>query len=375
MTLSRRLGWRKLIVLLAALACAGTWATGQVHNLRDRGEVSKMMETTKTVCVGRLLIDVPARSVAGVRGVMISGFDIDTVEENAAAFWERIAAREADIMTHGMAEGPHHPGGMIEARDLHMPGMVGRTLVFGKTYSHAFESGRRVEDEWVSVESHAHLKGVSFSLSMKFADESDARTAEALLGRLRPLGEDEIPAIPGFCIGRAVFAEPLPPHKTEHIVFHLGLPEHPDIGFRLFGSPGGGAGPHLIERVARTDAEAGVNEWLRVTKLRSGKRNIHGFEGEESVERVRESNFTTGYSFIWEARGARDDPLQPLLSLEMVTGNAPRSGGRPVETSLREGAVVDLWDHISSRIRLRPSSPLPGSPRLPESSTPTSNVP
>jgi len=60
MSQSRKLGWRTLIVLLAALACAGTWAAGQVRSMRDRSEVAKMTEKMKTVCVGRYLIDAAA---------------------------------------------------------------------------------------------------------------------------------------------------------------------------------------------------------------------------------------------------------------------------------------------------------------------------
>jgi hypothetical protein len=172
-------------------------------------------------------------------------------------------------------------------------------------------------------------------------------------------GNDEIPSVPGFCIWRGVFAEPLPEHTNEHVVFHLGLPGHPDMGLAFSSVAGGRIEDGLLERVAVTDAEATADEMLRVSRLRSGKRNINGIEGEEVLERVRELNFTTGYGFMWEARGTNDDLLQPHLLLNMETGTNPRPGGKPVDSSLHEDAVLALWDSISSSIRLRKSDPPP----------------
>src|SRR5579875_3672716 len=83
-------GWVELVVLLAALACAGSWAAGQVRSMRDRSEVAKMTEKMKTVCVGRYLIDVPARAEVSMSHERIDGFAIETVEESEGAFRERL---------------------------------------------------------------------------------------------------------------------------------------------------------------------------------------------------------------------------------------------------------------------------------------------
>jgi len=82
MTRMRRRGWRELIVLLAALACAGSWAAGQVRSMRDRSEVAKMTEKMRTVCVGRYLVDVPVQAEVSMSHERIDGFAIETVEES-----------------------------------------------------------------------------------------------------------------------------------------------------------------------------------------------------------------------------------------------------------------------------------------------------
>lgn len=325
-----------------------------------------MTEKMKSVCVGRFLVDVPANAAVMLSREMMDGYTIVTVEETEMAFRERITARGAAIQSPGSAV--DGTGGMVEASDLHVPGMIGRKFVFGRNRGYLMEGDRRIDDEDVSVEVHGHTGGMSFSLSMKNADVADADLAEGLLARLRRRGEDEVPTGPGFCIWRGFFVEPLPAHATEHIVMHIGLPRHPDVGIAFASLPGGGTTRSLLTRVKDMDAEAGADEMLRVTKLRTGKRHINDLSGEEVLERVRELNFATTFGFVWETEGVKDDPLKPFLSLELHSGISLEPAARPADSSLHEDAVLALWDMISSSIRMRPTSlPLPaGHSPLPE---------
>lgn len=325
-----------------------------------------MTEKMRTICVGRYLVDVPEHADVSLSGEMIAGFTIDTVEETEPAFHIRMSKREAEIKGRGTDGNRNGGGGLVEARDLQVPGLVGRAFIYGRSRGYLMAGDRRMDMESVSVEAHAHMGGLTFSLAAQGTDEASATEAEAVLARLRVRGEDEIPGSPGFCVWRGVFVEPLPEHKNEHIIFHLGLPGHPDMGLALSSIAGGTTDDGLLARVAVTDAESSPEELLRITKLRSGKRNINGIDGEEVLERVRELNFTTGYGFMWEALGISDDPLQPYLLLNMETGTNPRPGGKPVDSSLHEDAVLALWDNISSSIRLRTSGSAPSSDPLPE---------
>lgn len=314
-----------------------------------------MTEKRRTVCVGRYLVDVPIQAELSLSGGMIDGFDIETIEESETAFQQRLAAREAEI-------GSHHPdnkgeGGMVEARGLRIPGLVGRTFIFDRSRGYLMEGDRRVDMESVSVEAHAHMGGFSFTLSATSTEESAAKAAEALLANLRFRRPDEIPVVPGFCISRGVFVDPLPAHKNEHIMMHLGIPDHPDLAMVFFSIAGGTPESGLLTRVAHTDATSNADELLRVSKLRSAKRSINGLDGEEVVERVREYDLTTGYAFNWESRGMADDVLHPYLSLEMQTGASQRPGGTPTDTSLHQDALLALWDRIASSIRLRAPAP------------------
>jgi hypothetical protein len=316
-----------------------------------------MTEKMKTVCVGRYLVDVPAQAEVSFSGAIIDGFSVDTLEESDAEFRERVAAREAEIKALGPAT--DGSGGMVEAHDLRIPGMTGRTLIYGRNRGHWFENGRRIDDEWAAVQIYVRTEGLSVSLSAKTADQARIASAEALLSNLQVRGKDDIPGAPGFCISRAVFVEPLPTHTSEHMVMHLGLPGHPDLGLTLASIAGGAPETSLLTRVAQAEAGTGAEVLLRMNKLREGKRSINGIEGEEVLVRAREFNFTTTYGFSWDASGANDDLLQPYLSLELQTGMSERAGGKPVDTSLHEDALLALWDSIASSIRLRKSGPPP----------------
>lgn len=326
-----------------------------------------MTENVKTVCVGRYLVDVPAQAEVSLSGGMLGGFDVSTREEGETAFRERIAAREAELKT---SVAPDRSGGLIESRELRIPNMLARTFVFGRSRSHGFDGERKVTSEYASVETHGHMLGLSFLLSMQYGDDADVRLAEALLARIQIREKDEIPTVPGFCVSRAVFAEPLPTHNSEHLVMHLGLPGHPDLALALFSVAGAKSGVGILSRTAEVDAATSAEELLRVTKLRAGKRSINGLEGEEVLEKVREYNFATTYGFNWETRGLDEDPLKPYLSLELQTGIGERPGSKPVDTSLHEDALLALWDSIASSIRVRKEGPPPSSAMPPKPTGP-----
>jgi hypothetical protein len=338
--------------------------------MRDRSEVAKMTENVKTVCVGRYLVDVPAQAHVSLSGGMLDGFEISSREEGEADFRKRVAEREAELGASGEQTVTSKASGLIEARALRIPHMIGNTFVFGRTRSHGVKGERRFESEYVSVETHAHMDGMSFVLSMQYADEADISLSEALLARLQIRAEAEIPEVAGFCVWRAVFAEPLPAHQNEHLVMHLGLPGHPDVAVALFSIAGAKAGPGILSRTEDVDASTSADDLLRVTKLRAGKRSINGLKGEEVLERVREYNFATTYGFNWETRGIEEDPLQPYLSLELQSGISERPGGKPVDTSLHEDALLSLWDTIASSIRQRKSGRPPPAAMPPEPSGP-----
>jgi hypothetical protein len=340
-----------LLIIAAAFVCLTNRAVIQFYRVHDRSVVAQMMAKKKTVCVGRYLVDVPAQAEVSFSGAIINGFSVATFEETDTEFRKRVAAREAEIKAHGPAT--NGSGGMVEAQDLDIPGITGRTLIYGHNRGYWFENGRRIDDEWLAVQIHARTDGLSVSLSAKTADQASIASAQALLSRLQVRGNDGVPAAQGFCISRAVFVDPLPVHKSEQLLMQLRLPGHSDFGFTLASIAGGTPETSLLTRVAKAEAGTSAIVLLRMNKLREGKRSINGIEGEEVLVRVREFDFTNTYGFSWDASGANGDLLRPYLSLELQTGMSDLPGRKTIDTSLHEDALLALWDSIASSIRLR----------------------
>jgi hypothetical protein len=347
-------GFARLATLAAALLL-GAWVTSAVSSDRDRREVAKMTGNTKTVCVGRFLIDLPANAEVSLGRASIGGFDIGAVLENQVQFQRRVKAREAEIRHTPLNElGTEN----LEARsELTGPGLHGEAFVFGRWGTSWTEKDRRVQVEAVAIESHVHhgARDVSFNLTAKNYDPVRFGKLPILVSHLAARGAQEIPTGPGFCIDRGLVTAPLSAEQNESVTMFVGLPGHPDLAIVF--STRAGTKPERGLRARSASALARQPYYVRAAfnKLAEGERTINGLAGEEIVMKVTEANLTTNFSFDWEAAGREDDVNAPLLTLEMQTGINPRAGGKPVDSGLSEAALTDLWHRISSSIRLRPS--------------------
>lgn len=349
--LENRLVRALAIILVAGLA--GSWAVGAV---RDKHEVARMTDKMKTVCVGRFLIDMPEEARIALDRVSIDGFDIASFDESDKEFWERVAAREAELRAK-----PDRLGGnnnLESVREVRMgSGLVGKIFVHTRTVTEGTAANglelERYRYEGVAIEALVHAKGISIDLS---ADDSDPDLIEdlpRLVTKLVANPGNQIPTEPGFCIDRAYFRDPLTADQREQIVMHADLPSHPDVQFRLTSLAGTKPDSQgLLERNAETEAKASFAEKMRVSTLRAAPRTIGTLTGDELVQRFAEKNHTTGHSLEWEVNGTKDNVFVPDLSFEMVTGEGDR---QPVQSSLSDGAALGLWDKITSSIRIRPT--------------------
>ena len=104
----------------------------------------------------------------------------------------------------------------------------------------------------------------------------------------------------------------------------------PDLALAL--NPRAGTDPDKESRLERdTAVDADLPLWQKplMNKLRKGKRNINGIEGDEVAEKWTELNFVNTYGFNWEASGTSDNVFVPFMHLEMSTGHPVHAGARP----------------------------------------------
>lgn len=342
-------------ILVVAILVAANVVAKVVHGDRDKQKVATMTEKMQTVCVGRFLIDLPDKAEYSLQGVALDGFDFHVSQETDEAFKSRITERET-ALRNPETDILDKPEKLETVNDIHVSGYNGKMFVFGRKTTYGFEGEKRVEYTGVNIEGHAHANGFSVSFSQKSADPNRVNVPLRLLTQLKLNPENKIPSEPGFCIDHAYFREPLTAGQVEQITMLAGLPAHPDISI-MFDLLAGAkpAKDGLLARTKKADQTASAEEKAGSTKLSAGPRDINGIPGEQSLERYHEFNGKTVFGFAWDSPGTEDDVFKPALYLEVSAGLDPNGGDAPVGASLSEKALIDLWNKMSSSIRVRPT--------------------
>jgi hypothetical protein len=341
-----------LCVLAALYALYLIYGLG--NSMIDRHSVAKLTEQMKTACIGRFLVDLPASMDFSYSRVYVKGFWVSTQQESREAFEARILARQAEIE----AEPNQRAEKNLEAADDYRNnGFEGKIFRFGREFTKGIENDKPAVWVNVKLEAYLHLNGVSFNFTSPDGyDAGKTGNLKALLDKLRLVPPEELPTAAGFCFGPGMFLDPLPADDTEGVGILAGFPDHPELALAL--TTRAGTEPDKEDRLARdTAVDAEMPLWQKplMEKLRKGKRTINGLEGGEVAERWTELNFVHTFGFNWEVTGTEDNVYVPFMHLEMSTGHPVNAGSRPVTSFLGEDALLQLWDKISSSIRVRPT--------------------
>jgi len=341
------------VLLLAGLGVTAVlWTVDFGWSMPEPKEVTRMSKQMKAVCVGRFLIDVPPAAIVNISVSAVDHFRITNHgAETAVKFASRLALREEEINAKTNQAGAKN---MERVDDVVHEGVRAKIFVFGASSTHVYHGEKKVVYHGVEVNGYAHVNGLTFSIISDDYNPDKVGNLAKLLKQLRPMKPGEIPRQPGFFLEGAFLSDPLTAEQNESIVMFAGLPGREDLGIALATIAGTTPGPGLIQRNAanRAGPYAFLNAFL--STLLEGKRSINGMEGDELAFRARELNFSTGYAFNWETQGTQDNVLYPFVSLELQTGISSRAGGQPVQSSLSEAAVSDLWRRMSSSLRVRP---------------------
>lgn len=356
-----------LIGVLAALY--GIYLLYGIGNaMMDRYSVAKLTQQMKTACVGRFLIDLPQSMDFSYSRAYIKGFWVSAQVETRQQFEARVLARQKEIEAEPNALGQKN---LEAAEDYQNNGFTGKLFRFGRDLTKGEENGKPADWINVKLEGYVHAKGTSFDFIADGYDPSKIGKLPILLDKLRLVPANEIPIAAGFCLGPGMLLDPLPADYTEGVAMFAGFKDHPDLALAL--NTRAGTQPDKegrLERDSAVDAEMPLWQKPLMNKLRKGKRNINGIEGDEVAEKWTELNFVNTFGFNWEVNGTSDNVFVPFMHLEMSTGHPVNAGARPVNSFLGEEALTQLWDKISSSVRVRPTSAAPATKGTPLASGP-----
>lgn len=357
----RRYVAMKVLLAVATAMALTVQAISAARSVQDQNEVAMMTKSVKTVCVGRFLVDLPKDAQVSLGRAAVDGFEISAAPgESESAFVERVARREAALKAERNEAG--RPS-LESVQAVKGEGRQGKIFVFGRSTTHVYHGARKVMLAQVAINAYVRIGATSFDIIASAYDPALAGNIVRLVAKLSARGDDEIPAEPGFCLGHGMVRDPLLAEQGERVVMFAGLSGHPDLAIAMSSMAGTRPGPGLLAR--NTASAAGQPALARalVSTLREGVRIINGLPGEELALRAREVNFASTYGFDWEMGGSEHDVLAPFVTLEMQSGLNPRAGGKPLQSTLSEAALLDLWDKILSSLRIRPASP-PAPPKI-----------
>ncbi|MFP5391326.1 MAG: T6SS immunity protein Tli4 family protein, partial [Gammaproteobacteria bacterium] len=176
-----------------------------------------------------------------------------------------------------------------------------------------------------------------------------------LVTRFESRADTSLPLESGFCTENGLVHDPISAEDNETVTMFAALSSHPDVLIRLDTAVVDEPEETLLARHAKNDIAAEFAK--NITTLRQGARDLNGLAGEEVLLRVKEANGTTVHSFMWASPGKGADLLAPSITLEMQTGKA--RPGNTVNSSLSDEAARQLWQDISSSLKIRPVGPAP----------------
>jgi hypothetical protein len=345
---------RLRVLAVVAVALVSVWAVGAV---RDTYKVEKMTEKMKTVCVGRMLIDLPEEARVELYSGQVDGFYISAKEESEDAFKTRLAAKETELRAKPDSRGGNN--NLESVREVKTAsGLTGKIFVHGRyvietTRNKGISGIEPVHLDGVALEAHVHGDGISIDVTAQDRNPDYIEDLPKLVSQLVANPENHIPNVPGFCVDQAYVRDPLKAEQGERVNMAAVLPSHPDIQIRFDTTAGIKPDSRgLLERSEAAHARAPAIVNMRFTKLRAAPRTIGSLTGDELAERVIEENFAVIYGFQWEVNGKEDDVFVPHILMVMKTGSG-RDG--QVMSSLAQPAALSLWDKISSSVRVRPT--------------------
>ena len=336
-------------ILAAALNFVSTESKGREMNHFLTNRIVELFSATSTVCIGRVLLEVPADSEV-TYGPARLPYPIERWPGQGMRFDQMLNKRLVEIAQDGSrARGPLAMGDSMFGKTIN-GSVVDQRIVFGAAKS---------TGSFYSVESIQKV-GQDLFIQKTTAYGNAYHEAVAELNRvaplLRPRQQDEIPSEPGICLDGAFIMAP-PTSIYEAVTLGVRLRQFPDVHFsiEMITKNRNVEDDSLESRAAAAEDEArrsGAGVWYdRVKVFRRGARKIGSWMGSEflarkpSIGRVKES-----HEFAYFSHGEPGNAMAPAVDIALDTGvRGNKASG--MESSITDEEALYLWDKITSSIR------------------------
>jgi hypothetical protein len=342
--------------LAATVALAGIVLSGCKND--DKEVPKKMTQKMMTVCVGRFLIDLPEGAEISFAPARVASVTVAVQPDYAEAkYMVELGQREQVLSQQKNAYDKPSLEKKVQESAVNFPSTI---FYYGREKPLSeIKFGQKVAgtEDSISAEAYGLYNGFLYKfkaehlLSPRFDDH-----VLKLVNQFEARSMDSIPSQPGFCTENGLIHDPIPAGISESITMFASLKGHPDLAIRLDTSVNlKRLQESLLERDAKNDVKLANRNSVKT--FRRQHRALNGIDGEEVLDKYKEANGTSAHIFMWAGMGKLKDVLAPKVTLELETGIG--RPGQPVNSSLSDDAVLELWDRITTSIRLRPTSAAP----------------
>ncbi len=306
--------------------------------------MTELTKNMKTVCLGRYLIDIPAKAEFSIGTAEMDSIKIEYIGTSPSeiAFKEKVKMREAELRT-----AKHETEGtrLREVMDINeskqrLFAYRGNETTTRITWVET--SVRLGKDEW-KISNDASEEYISKTKKLV------ARLAQQLVSR----NLDDIPKVMGACIKNGLITGKS--YERENFTGGIHL-ESPDIVISIKSETSGPREPGqtMWDRVDRANTMAGEVFGITFKPIRRAEVTIDGRKGQEYVSVLPDKNIE---NFNAKAEVYGDaTPKSPTFKIEMDMQRPLKPNADDKTKTLTNEEALALWDAVLKSIRPRPGA-------------------
>lgn len=307
-----------------------------------------LMSDTKTYCVGRYLVDLPADAEINGQAYdyAFGRIDSEHTDLNAQGFAATMQQRAEELRAVDEKKGRSLKGVVTAGPNAEV--LVTSEKIYGDD-NYGFEAYRLAENRLFT------MKKLDMDQSV-WEKKILPRLRDQLLPNLRTRKSTDIPAESGFCLKDGFIADEgkVPQYESAGISFKFS--KWPGVLVTVQTMTVTKLGePKLLKRLDSGDVPAQFKNLVSsIHTIRRGERPINGRVGEEDLSTIPTDLGYRIHQFRWEAQGNHiSDSLEPTLVVELESGMTRDGDGNPARPRLTDEQAAAVFDAVSNSLRFR----------------------
>ena len=324
------------LLLTACVFSAG--CVSAKSDIKNTGSNMINLEQTKTYCIGRYTVEIPAEANALKRYDQYDSFIIK-VKENATRqdFDAAVQKWRSD----------YSKGNRKIFEDPQEQKIEGRMT---KVFKGKLEDDKRLP---FMVAAFVWDKKTLFLIEGNHSDmpkwtESSNEAMQHLIKNLRYRPEHEVPKETGQCIYQGFIKDNDQKFRHSKQTLAFDFKNYPSVVLRFDSETNSQETAEMIARIENKLSKVGQSQrQINKDNIRKGEKNTSSLNGQEwiSVEKMKGKN---GISALWEHTGTARNNKDPLIGFEVDTGYSTSTNN---STSIEQIDALKLYESILKTVR------------------------